>query len=118
VPLTGEIPDQRRLRDQPARQFGKTHRGIAVKRMDAAVAAAQHQPVAGREQGAADAGYFIADVALDGDALVDVALHQLRAAHQIELEILLEHANCRILRHRESHRGRIDQASHVAEAQR
>jgi hypothetical protein len=54
---------------------------------------------------------------LDRDRPIEVAQQQLGGAHEVELEILLEDARARILRHGEGHGRRIDERGDITEAQ-
>ena len=87
--------------------------------MDLAVRAADHEPVIRRNERAVDDLYSIAALLLDADLAVDVAREQLFLAHEVELEVLLEHLRAFGIRQRqELHGGRVDERRDVGELDR
>ncbi len=112
-----DVPQQRGPRDEAARQLAEAQRRVVAQRGERAVTAAQHEAIHRRQQRAADGAGAAGQVALDGQRPVDVFQQQLVGAHQVELEVLLQHARGRVGERGEGHRGRIDQRRHIGEAQ-
>ena len=87
--------------------------------MDLSIRAADHEPVIRRNERAVDDLDSIAALLLDADLAVDVAREQLFLAHEVELEVLLEHLRAFGIRQRqELHGGRVDERRDVGELDR
>ena len=110
-----DVPHERRLRIEPARQLGKSHGRVALQRVDGAVVRLQHESVHRRQQRAAHRHGLIADCALDGDGTIQILEQQFVRADEIELEILLEHARARLAERCERDGSRIDERRDVRE---
>ncbi len=111
-----DVPLQRRPRDQPAGQLAEADVAPFAQRMDLAVGAADHEPVVRRDQRAVDELHAVAALLLDADVPVDVAREQLVLAHEVELEVLLQHLGAFGIREREElHGRRVDQRRDVRE---
>ncbi len=114
-----DVPLERRPRDQAPGKLAEADVAPFAQRMDLAVRAADHEPVVRRHQRPVDLLDPVAALLLDADVPVDVAREQLLLAHEVELEVLLQHFRALGIGQREElHRRRVDERRDVGELDR
>ena len=116
-PRAGEIPYQRRLADESARQRRQPHGGVIADGAHAAVGHPQDQAALGTDEGSRDGFDGRASHLFDRHFTIKIFLQQFSRAGEVEFEALFQYPRSRRVGQRlEQHGGRVDQCRDVGNA--
>ena len=90
--LGGDIPDQRRLADQPARQRRQAHSRVVADGTDAAIGHAHNEASLRADERTGDGFNRHPAHLLNGHFAIKIFLQQLGGAGEIKFKTLLDHA--------------------------